>query len=172
MARVYVGIGSNIDRERHIRAGVTELGAAYGRLILSTVYESAAVGFTGADFFNLVAGFDTNADLREVARRLREIEDRHGRSRGGPRLASRTLDIDLLLYDDLVSEEPGLLLPRADIARNAFVLRPLSEIAPDGVHPLLGRSYRDLWEGFDGRRQPLRPVRFDWGDAGKPETRS
>jgi 2-amino-4-hydroxy-6-hydroxymethyldihydropteridine diphosphokinase len=162
MARVYVSIGSNIDRERSVRAGVADLRQAFGELQLSSVYESEAVGFDGDDFFNLVAGFDTDKPVEEVATELRQIEDRHGRVRTGPRFSSRTLDIDLLLYDDLVIEKQGLSLPRDEITKNAFVLWPLAEIAPDAVHPVLKRAYGELWEAFDKQKQPLWPVPFQW----------
>jgi len=162
MARVYVSIGSNIDRDRSIRGGVADLREAFGELTLSSVYESEAVGFDGDDFYNLVAGFDTDMGVNEVAALLREIEDRHGRVRSGPRFSSRTLDIDLLLYDDLDTDSDGLSLPRDEITKNAFVLWPLAEIAPDAVHPVLNKRYRDLWDAFDKTKQPLRPVAFAW----------
>ena len=158
MARVYLSLGSNIERERHIRAGIEELRARFGPLQLSSVYESKAVGFEGDNFFNLVVALDTDEPVQAVNRSLHEIEDRHGRVRQGPRFSSRTLDIDLLLYGDLVIREEGLVLPRDEITRNAFVLRPLAEIAPELEHPLLKRTYRALWEAFDQERQPLWPV--------------
>ncbi len=161
MARVYVSIGSNIERERYIRAGVADLRRRFGPLLLSSVYESEAVGFDGANFYNLVAGFDTDLSAQQVAAELRAIEERHGRDRAGPRFSSRTLDIDLLLYDDLVLSEGKLDLPREEIAHNAFVLWPLAEIAPHLVHPLLGESYATLWGRFDRQSQPLWPVPFD-----------
>jgi 2-amino-4-hydroxy-6-hydroxymethyldihydropteridine diphosphokinase len=95
-----------------------------------------------------------------VAKRLRVIEDRHGRERQGPRFSSRTLDIDLLLYDDLVLNQPGLVLPRDEITRNAFVLCPLAEIAAGLTHPVLKRTYGELWEMFDKTRQTLWPIRL------------
>jgi len=162
MAQIYISIGSNIDRDRSIRGGVGDLGERFGQLTLSSVYESEAVGFDGDNFYNLVAAFDTDMDVQEVAAHLREIEDRHGRVRSGPRFSSRTLDIDLLLYDDLILETPGLSIPRDEITKNAFVLWPLAELAPKAVHPVLKRSYGELWEAFDKDKQPLWPVTFNW----------
>jgi 2-amino-4-hydroxy-6-hydroxymethyldihydropteridine diphosphokinase len=162
MARVYVSIGSNIGREQNIRSGVAELRAGFGELILSSVYESEAVGFAGDSFYNLVAGFDTALAPQQVAEQLRAIEERHGRVRNGPRFSSRTLDIDLLLYDDLVLHEGKLDIPRDEITRNAFVLWPLAEIAPQLKHPELGTSYAVLWESFDKASQPLWPVPFSF----------
>lgn len=162
MARVYVSIGSNIEREQNIRAGVTDLRGRFGTLILSSVYESEAVGFAGDSFYNLVAGFDTALTPQQVASELRAIEEAHGRVRNGPRFSSRTLDIDLLLYDDLVLHEGKLDIPRDEITKNAFVLWPLAEIAPQLKHPQLGVSYGEMWEVFDKQSQPLWPVAFEF----------
>ncbi|SCZ52589.1 2-amino-4-hydroxy-6-hydroxymethyldihydropteridine diphosphokinase [Thiohalomonas denitrificans] len=161
MPRVYVSIGSNIDREASIRAGVFALRERFGPLILSSVYESEAVGFEGDNFFNLVAGFDTAEPVEAVAAGLREIEDRNGRDRSGPRFSSRTLDLDMLLYDDRVCADPQI--PRFEILENAFVLWPLAEIAPETLHPQEGVRFIDLWVRFDKEKQQLWPVEFDWG---------
>lgn len=162
MARVYVSIGSNVERTAHVRAGVAELRDRYGELALSDVYESAAVGFAGDDFYNLVAGFDSDEAPLEIVRALRDIEDRHGRVRGGERFSARTLDIDLLLYDELVLKSPALVLPRAEITRHAFVLGPLAQLAGDLVDPASGRTYKELWTAFDRASQPMRRVEFAW----------
>jgi 2-amino-4-hydroxy-6-hydroxymethyldihydropteridine diphosphokinase len=160
MARVYVSIGSNIDREANIRGGVADLQERFGELTLSSVYESEAVGFDGDNFYNLVAAFDTGLDVLEVAWALREIEDAHGRTREGPRFSSRTLDIDMLLYDELLLQQGKLELPREEITKNAFVLWPLAEIAPELEHPVLHQTYAELWAAFDKDKQSLWPVEF------------
>ncbi len=162
MARVYVSIGSNIDRDENIRGGVAALRTHFGELTLSTVYESESVGFDGDNFYNLVAAFDTEEAVGEVARVLHEIENAHGRTREGPRFSSRTLDIDMLLYNDLVMHEGKLELPRDEITKNAFVLWPLAEIAPALKHPVLKQNYAELWAAFDKEKQPLWPVEFEF----------
>jgi 2-amino-4-hydroxy-6-hydroxymethyldihydropteridine diphosphokinase len=162
MARVYLSIGSNIEPAMHIRSGVRTLRAQFGQVELSSVYESAAVGFDGDNFYNLVAAIQTETPLLELAEQLRAIEDAHDRSRAGPRFSSRTLDIDILLYDDLVLSEGKLVLPREEISKNAFVLWPLAEIAPTRQHPVLKKSYAELWAAFDKDSQPLWPVAFDF----------
>lgn len=162
MARVYVSVGSNIDRERYIRAGLAALRECYGALQCSRIYESQAVGFEGDDFYNLVVRFDTDQSVREVAAALRKIERQNARDRRAPRFSARTLDLDLLLYDELVVDEPGLQLPRAEILRYAFVLGPLAEIAGERRHPQSGRSYAELWRDFPDRAaQPMWAVAFD-----------
>ncbi len=162
MARIYISLGSNIDRERHTRAGVKALRDAFGELILSSVYESEAVGFDGDAFYNMVIACDTDLEVHAANRVLSDIEDAHGRDRSGPRFSSRTLDLDLLLYDDLILDENGLRLPRDEILKNAFVLWPLAEIAPDLKHPQAGKSYAELWRAFDKSREKLAPVAFDF----------
>ncbi len=162
MARVYVSIGSNIEREKNVRAGVNDLKALYGVLQISSVFESESVGFDGENFYNLVVGFDTDEPVTEVVRHLREIEDAHGRTRTGPRFSSRTLDLDLLLYDDLVLNSDGIDIPRDEITKNAFVLWPLAELAPDAFHPGLQQSFAELWSEFDKDRQRLWSVPFEF----------
>lgn len=162
MARVYVSIGSNIDRARNIGLALQHLDEAYGPLLRSSVFESAAVGFSSAPFYNLVVGFDTDLPPQAVQEHLHAIEAGSGRERTGE-LSARTLDLDLLLYDDLVIDAGRLKLPRADILRYAFVLFPLAEIAPDARHPVSGERYADLWSRFDDASQVL--TRVDWPPA-------
>jgi 2-amino-4-hydroxy-6-hydroxymethyldihydropteridine diphosphokinase len=161
MARVYLSLGSNIDREHNLRGAIRELREAFGELTISRVFESTAVGFDGEDFYNLCVGLDTDMDVQAVNHTLHAIEDRYGRDRSGPRFSSRTLDIDLLLYDDLVIKQGKLELPRDEITKNAFVLWPLAEIAPNTLHPTLQRRIAELWRDFDKASQSLHPVDFN-----------
>lgn len=162
MPRVFVGIGSNIERERSIRAGVADLRQHYQEVQLSSVYESEAVGFDGDAFYNLVAAFDTDDGVEQVVAGLAAIEDRHGRVRNGERFAARTLDLDLLLYGDEIISTEKYHVPRDEIPRYAFVLWPLAEMAPAGVHPQTGENYAAMWEKFSNSNQQLRPIRFEW----------
>ena len=151
MPKVYVSIGSNVDRKKNICSCLDELSDVFGELKVSTIYENKAVGFDGENFYNLVVMFDTQLDVRELTPIFREIESRHGRIRGGEKFSSRTLDVDLLLYGDLILKADNLDVPRDEIIRYAFVLRPLSEIAPDFIHPELGKTISELWTSFESK---------------------
>ena len=153
MATVYLGLGSNINPEHNLRLGLDELRRRFGAVVVSRVYRNAAVGFEGADFMNLVAGLNSDEEPGEINRQIEEIHDLAGRERGDERFAARALDIDLLLYDDLVADDPPL--PREDVLEYSFVLRPLAEIAPDLVHPVTGRRIADHWQECDPDRHPL-----------------
>ena len=160
MPRVYIGIGSNIDRNANIRKGMAAIMKKFGRVEMSSVYESEAYGFRGDDFYNLVARFDTDMQVDDLVTSLREIEYAFGRRRQEERFLPRTLDIDLLLYGDLVQHDEEYDLPRADIIRYSFVLCPLAELAGNERHPELGKRFIDLWEDFDKHKQPLHRINF------------
>jgi 2-amino-4-hydroxy-6-hydroxymethyldihydropteridine diphosphokinase len=148
MARVWISVGTNIARERSVRAALWELHGAFGDLVVSPVYETSAVGFAGDPFLNLVVGIETARRPGELHAILREIEARHGRTRGGEKFSARTLDLDVLPYGDAVTDEGGKPLPRDEILRYAFVLAPLADVAPDERHPETGERYADLWASF------------------------
>ena len=162
MVRVYVSVGSNIDRDHNIATALRLLEASFGELQRSSVYESEAVGFDSDPFYNLVVGFDTRDSPREIQDMMHCIEEASGRIRTTG-LSARTLDLDLLLYDDLVIDADGLVLPRTDISRYAFVLGPLAEIAGEQRHPVSGERYADMWSAFDEAGQTL--SRIDWPPA-------
>ncbi|HEY7884658.1 MAG TPA: 2-amino-4-hydroxy-6-hydroxymethyldihydropteridine diphosphokinase [Cellvibrionaceae bacterium] len=162
MTQVFLSLGSNIQRHRHITAALDALAAHFGALEISSVYESESVGFNGSDFFNLVVGIDTELAIAELSAELKQIEDDNGRNRSGPKFSPRTLDIDILTFGDFVGVEAGVNLPREEITENAFVLLPLAELAPDLPHPVLSQTYRELWQGYDQNRQQLWAVDFIW----------
>ena len=160
MATIYISLGSNINREENTRAGIAALRQAFGDLTLSSVYESEAVGFEGDAFYNMVIACEVNTPVHLTNQILRDIEDANGRDRSGPKFSSRTLDLDLLLYDDLQLDEKDLKLPRGEILKNAFVLWPLAEIAAELKHPETRTSYAELWSVFDKDKESLKPIKF------------
>lgn len=155
MARVYLGLGSNIEPERNLAMAVRELRASFGELAVSSVYRNAPVGFAGDDFLNLVVGFDTDESPQAVCGEIDRIHACAGRQRGSDQWSSRPLDVDLLLYGDLVCDERPVRVPRKDILEYGFVLRPLAELAPDLVHPVTGKRLAEHWQEFDAAAHPL-----------------
>jgi 2-amino-4-hydroxy-6-hydroxymethyldihydropteridine diphosphokinase len=145
MSFAWLGLGSNINAESQIRAAIEELRAKFGNISLSPVYTSTAVGFKGNDFINLVARVETDLSPLELRRFLRDLEDRYGRKRDVPKFSDRSLDVDILLYDDLVLISPLLDIPRAEILKFSHVLKPLADLDPDLVHPVELRTMIDLW---------------------------
>lgn len=162
MPRVFVSVGSNIDREQNIRSALCSLRSLYGPLEVSRVYESEPVGFDGELFYNLVAAFETDSSLEEVIKALGAVERQHGRIPENKGFQPRTLDLDVLLYGDLVRHAGGMDVPRPEIYQYAFVLRPLSELAPTLCHPETGLTFLECWRRFKDRKQRLWPVDLDW----------
>ncbi len=156
MARVYLSLGSNLEPRRHLPAAIRELREHFGAIGVSPAYRSAAIGFDGAEFVNLAVGLDTALSPKALNDWLHALEDRHGRRRDVPRHSDRTLDIDIVFYDDQVLDGPGhLQVPRKEL-QHAFVLRPIADIAPDFRHPVSGRSMAELWAAFPAQAEPLR----------------
>jgi 2-amino-4-hydroxy-6-hydroxymethyldihydropteridine diphosphokinase len=155
MARVYLSLGSNQEPHRYLRVALDELHARFGKLAISPAYRSASVGFDGADFINLAVGMDTDLSPLALNDWLHALEDRHGRRRDVPRYADRTLDVDIVLYGDLVTQGPGHLdIPRKEL-KHAFVLKPMADIAPELRHPVNGHTMAQLWAAFPVESEPL-----------------
>ncbi len=156
----WLSLGSNVDREENLCAGLDALLDVFGQLVVSSVYESAAVGFDGAPFLNLAAGAETDLTVAEIATLLHGIENSRGRDRSQPRFSDRTLDIDLLLLGDLAGDFSGTVLPRPETTRQGFVLGPLAEIAPGLCIPGSHQTIATLWQGFPDTG--MKPVAFAW----------
>jgi len=155
VSTVYLGIGSNVDAENHVRAGLSELRQKFGSVCISPVYRSASVGFEGNDFLNLVACVETELQPLHLKQWLNELENRYGRLRDVAKFSDRTLDIDILMYDDLYMRLPELSLPRGEILHFAHVLKPLADLAPDLVHPVCRQTIAQLWAAFEGEHDAL-----------------
>ena len=148
MADVYVAAGSNVEPEKNLGRALDELQQAFGEMAISPAYRNPAVGFEGAEFINLVVRLRTTDSPAQVKQTLEGIEELCGRPRGAPKWAPRTMDLDILMYDQVVSEEPGLVLPRPDLLRRAFMLKPLADLAPELRHPTQQRTIGELWTAF------------------------
>ncbi len=155
MAKVFLGIGSNIDREKNISLALKALAEILVDMDVSPIYESEAVGFEGDNFFNLVVSGETHFSLDVLVAAIKELEMEHGKPESAPKYSPRTLDIDVLTFDQLVGEFNGVELPRTDVVELAYVLKPLSDLAPDEVHPVQQKSYKSLWLEFDCAEQKI-----------------
>ena len=149
MTRGYISIGSNINKDEHVPASLLALRQSFGELTISSIYESEPVGFIGDSFYNLVVGFDSGLEVKAVTKQLRQIELDNGRTRDSRKFAARTLDLDLILYGNLIINDGRLQIPRNEIEHYAFVLEPLAEIAPTLKHPVNRLTYAELWQQFD-----------------------
>jgi len=156
---VYVAAGSNVAPERNLARAVAELGREFPGVRFSPWYRNRAVGFQGDDFINLVAGFPTALPPAELLARLHAIEALCGRAREAPRWAPRPMDLDVLLYGDLICDEPGLRLPRPDLLKRAYMLGPLADLASEVLHPTAHLTIGELWRRFDQASHPLLVVR-------------
>jgi 2-amino-4-hydroxy-6-hydroxymethyldihydropteridine diphosphokinase len=165
VTRGYISVGSNIDKEKNILTSLRALGLFFGDLIVSSTYETEPVGFSGDTFYNLIVGFDSELDVKTIAKQLRQIELDHGRTRECKKFSARTLDLDLILYGDLIISDGRLQIPRDEIERYAFVLEPLAEIAPSLKHPVSHLSYGEMWEKFDKSDLRQKRVKPGWRSA-------
>ena len=150
MSLLHLNIGSNLDRRKNIRSALEQLEFSFDKIIISSLFESPSEGFEGNDFYNIGVNVETSKKVSEVLDILHQIEDSLGRNRMQPKFSSRIIDLDLVIYDDIIDEKFNI--PRKDIFRYAFVLAPLLELNPDGIHPEKGVSYLELWENFESNK--------------------
>lgn len=162
--QILISVGSNMEKESNTKKGFQALHDCFGELVISTIYESESVGFTGNNFLNSAVLAYTNMSIESVCAQLKLIEDNQGRVRD-KKFGNRTLDLDLLIFDDVVTDIP-VVLPRKEIEYNAFVLKPMAEIVPNQIHPVSQKSYITLWKEFllhnPNNQQRLWPSGFTW----------
>jgi len=162
MVWVALGIGSNIHPLQNISQCLDALLLQFNDLNFSSVFESEAVGFDGDNFLNMVVSMQTDMPLQKLIAVLKKIEDDFGRDRTQAKFSGRTMDIDILVYGDTTGKHEGIELPRPEISENAYVLWPLSQLAKQQRHPLLGQTYAELWDKYDKSKQILWPIDFTW----------
>lgn len=150
----YLGIGSNTDRRRNILSCLQYFAAAFSARKISPIYRSPSFGFNGHDFFNLVIKIKTAFEPKELKNWIQKLEDIHGRDRSKPRYSNRTLDIDLLLCDELIMDDGFVQIPRSEILKRNYVLKPLQDLAPDLIHPVAQKRLADLWQALSVTDQP------------------
>ena len=149
----FLGFGANLgDRKKNLAEAIKALNSRPDVAVLRTsgVYETEPWGLTDQPkFLNMVAEIATSISPDELLERVKKLEHDMGREEG-PRLGPRLIDIDILLLEDLVVDEPDLTVPHASLHLRAFVLVPLAELTPDSVHPVLGVTIGHLAEQVDG----------------------
>ena len=162
MPKIYIGVGSNIDKHVHIPQVINELAEEFGRIDVSPIYETPAEGFSGENFFNLVIAVESEISAHEMRSYLRQLEAQHGRVRDSKnQFISRTLDLDQLLYGSSQINQDGVHVPSSDITNYAFVLKPLVDIAGDMTHPILRLTFTQLWDRFDKQALNMKQVQID-----------
>jgi len=159
VTEIFLGLGSNHQPEQHLCAALDALAGFLVNLRCSPVFESEPVGYKGENFYNLVVSAQTDWPLAQLSRRLKTIEADNGRYTANRQ--GLPLDIDVLLYGDRVGTEQGIVLPRTEILKNAFVLWPLSLLAPCHLHPEQNKTFAQLWQTIP-KTQRLWPIAFCW----------
>lgn len=139
----YLSLGSNVSPEKNIQFALDQLSKIFGETVSSSTYKTKAIGFEGSDFLNLVVKIETDLDPERLIDRLHGIEEMTGRITGTKAFNDRTLDIDVLIYGDHIN--PDLNIPRDEILMYGFVLEPLAELNPEGLHPIERVSFMELW---------------------------
>jgi 2-amino-4-hydroxy-6-hydroxymethyldihydropteridine diphosphokinase len=151
MSTAYLGMGSNVNALNNIPAAIAALREAFKNVRLSPAYQTRAIGFDGDDFINLTASIETVLQPLELKKFLNELEDRHGRARNVAKFSDRTLDVDILLYDDLYLVSPLLEIPRAEILLFTHVLKPLADLEPGLLHPVCRKTIAEIWQAHADR---------------------
>lgn len=158
MPEAWIAAGSNLRPRHHLRRALALLRRRWPQLRVSPACASPAAGFAGADFVNLVVGFQTDLPPGELKAALRGIEAACGRRRGPAHRARVRLDLDLLLLGDLCGRVDGIELPEPELLERPYLLGPLAQVAPGLRHPRDGRTLGELWRVLGATAAPLAPV--------------
>jgi 2-amino-4-hydroxy-6-hydroxymethyldihydropteridine diphosphokinase len=165
MTLAYVSGGSNLEPEKNLLLAARALKGRHPRARFSRCYRNRAIGFDGPDFINFVVELPVAGNPALLKGELECVETQCGRGRDAPKWAPRAMDLDILLFGDVVQDTPGLVLPRPDLLRWGFMLGPLAELVPQLLHPVERRSIAELWREFDRTANPLMPTVIDLNAA-------
>ncbi|WP_413111182.1 2-amino-4-hydroxy-6-hydroxymethyldihydropteridine diphosphokinase [Thaumasiovibrio sp. DFM-14] len=161
MNRAFISVGTNIEREKHARLGAQALRELDRNARFSMVYEAQAVGYSGNNYFNFIAEIKTSLNVVSLRNRLKQIEQRYEPSRHADGVRQRCLDLDIIIFSEASGHS---MKPREDLHKFAFVLRPLSELAPDFIVCTEQQTLAQLWQQHSKRavmrHQQLWPVDF------------
>ena len=156
--KVFIGIGSNLNKIKNIKSSISKIKNDYENVKLSPVYETKSMGFDGPNFYNLVCSFNTTEDIYKLKEKLNKIELDHGRNLNETKYSSRTLDIDILYYDNLILVDDKIKIPRKEIIEYDFVLRPLIDIDAEFIHPVLLIPNNKIEEEYDIKKHIIAEV--------------
>ncbi len=159
---VFVGIGSNIERVKNIKSCIKIIKTEFYDIKISPVYETQSMGFDGPNFYNLVCSFYTFLDIYNLKKFLNNLELDHGRNLNETKFSSRTLDIDILYYDDLIINNDIIQLPRKEILDYDFVIQPLTDIAPNSIHPEKNIKHIEILERSDFEKNIIKKINFEF----------
>lgn len=158
---VFIALGSNIDPAVRLQQAARALREYFPDVRFSRCYRNAACGFDGPDFINAVAGFSTALPVSGVLQVMRDIESRCGRAPEAPKWEPRAMDLDLLLYGEMIGSGPGYTLPRPDLLKRLYMLGPLAQWLPQLVYPPSGPTIGELWAQFPEPHDALIPLDLD-----------
>ncbi len=156
--KVFIGIGSNINKNENLQSCIKIIEKDFGSLKISPVYETQSMGFKGPNFYNCVCSFFTKKDIYELKNHLGKIESDHGRHFKETKFSSRTLDIDILYFDNLILNNKHVQVPRKEILEFDFVLLPLNDLEPEFTHPELGRKHKDIIRGDNIKKLIIKKI--------------
>jgi len=165
VVQAFVAIGSNLDPAARMLQAARALRQRFPDARFSRCYRNPAFGFEGPDFYNAVVGFSTTLPIEVLLPQLHEIEALCGRARADPKWQPRRMDLDLLLYGDVVGTGPAYVLPRRDLARRIYMLGPLAELAQEVLYPPSGPTIGQLWAQFPRSGNELTALQLDLNAA-------
>ncbi len=165
MVQAFVAIGSNLDPAARMLQAAGALRQRFPDARFSRCYRNPAFGFEGPDFYTAVVGFSTSLPIEALLPQLHEIEALCGRARADPKWQPRRMDLDLLLYGDVVGSGPGYALPRRDLARRIYMLGPLAELAQELLYPPAGPTIGQLWAQFPRTGHQMEALPLDLNAA-------
>ncbi|RLA07433.1 MAG: hypothetical protein DRQ51_05985 [Gammaproteobacteria bacterium] len=146
MNLIFLSIGSNINPHKNINKAYKFLKNEFNKIRVSPEYKNPAIGFTGDDFINSVVRIKSCKSAKKVYKKIKKIEKKILKQNKNKKLTSRLIDIDILTYNQMVVKNKKFIIPRSDITKYAHVLKPLSDIAPQEIHPILQQTYKSLWK--------------------------
>jgi 2-amino-4-hydroxy-6-hydroxymethyldihydropteridine diphosphokinase len=165
LPKVFVAMGSNIDASSRMLQAALALKSHFADVRFSGCYRNPAFGFNGPDFINAAAGFESRFSIVQLLQIMRGIEAQCGREASAPKWLPRAMDLDLLLYGEVVGAGPGYTLPRPDLVKRVYMLGPLSELAPTAIYPPDGPTIGELWQQFPRSEHTLERLTLDLNAA-------